>query len=154
MLFCVGCVRGMCPGASFVAQKRFIFTTFQCTRPTNGLCCRNNFRMVARNSPKKISRESPFNTPSQPRGVQNFLRLPALARSFPPSFTKNNRNFLIAQAENSARPSMVSCRILSSSKTIFFVHPASLWERSLQWAESRESFLSPSLPMVTVGRYT
>jgi hypothetical protein len=24
----------------------------------------------------------------------------------------------------------------------------------LQWAESRESFLSPSLPMVIVGRYT
>ena len=66
--------------------------------------------------PKQFSRESPFNTPSQPRGAQNFLRLPAPARSFPPSFTKNNRKFLIAQAENSARPSMVPCRIFGSSK--------------------------------------
>ena len=36
----------------------------------------------------------------------------------------------------------------------YSMHPASLWARSLQWAESRESFLAPSLPMVIVGRYT
>ena len=36
----------------------------------------------------------------------------------------------------------------------YSMHPASLWERFLQWAESRELFLPPSLPRVIVGRYT
>ena len=36
----------------------------------------------------------------------------------------------------------------------YSMHPASLWERFLQWAESRELFLPPSLPIVILGRYT